>query len=181
MTQLGRVIRGARRDKHLSLEELAGRSGVSSGLLSQIERGFGNPSFVTLSKIAVALDISMATFYQGPPTNGQVIVTKEDRKVLTLPADGITYQLLTPDFKGPYTMTRSTIPPNFNNADRPMTHEGKEVYHVLSGRLEIVVGDQTFILTEGDALTFDATIPHSLRNPTGRRAEVITANSPSMV
>lgn len=181
MTQLGQVIRDARRTKQLSLEELAVRSGVSSGLLSQIERGFGNPSFVTLSKIAVALDLSMSAFYQGPADNGEAVVTKKDRKVLTLPADGITYELLTPNFKGPFTMTRSTIPPYFDNGDRPMTHEGKETYHVLSGKLEMRVGDQTFVLSEGDALTFDSSFPHSLRNPLGRQAQIVTASSPSMV
>jgi transcriptional regulator with XRE-family HTH domain len=177
MSQLGRVIRDARKVKRLSLEELAARSGVSSGLLSQIERGFGNPSFVTLTKIAVALDIPMTAFYQGPAGDRQAVVTKRDRKVLTLAYEGITYELLTPDFKGPFQLTRSTIPPRFENSSRPMTHDGRETLHVLSGKLKMTVGDQTFDLAEGDSLTFDSSVPHWYVNPLAREVELIIASS----
>jgi transcriptional regulator with XRE-family HTH domain len=177
MSQLGRVIRDARRLKRLSLEELAARSSVSSGLLSQIERGFGNPSFVTLTKIAVALDVPMTAFYQGPAADEQTVVSRRDRKVLTLAYEGITYELLTPDFKGPFNVMRSTLPPRFENSSRPMTHDGRETLHVLTGKLKMSVGDQTFELNEGDSLTFDCSVPHWYANPLAREVEIIIASS----
>src|SRR5690348_2456589 len=62
--RLGRLIRSARGER-FSLEALAARSGVSAGLLSQIERGIGNPSFQTLLRVAHALDIPVAELLAG--------------------------------------------------------------------------------------------------------------------
>src|ERR1700748_2596001 len=64
MSRLGRILRAARGDRY-SLETLAERSGVSTGLLSQIERGIGNPSFQTLLRVAHALDIPVAALLAG--------------------------------------------------------------------------------------------------------------------
>ncbi len=62
---LADVIRGARQGRY-SLDELAGKSGVSAGLISQIERGLGNPSVVTLTKLAYALDLSIGSVFPPP-------------------------------------------------------------------------------------------------------------------
>ena len=45
------------------------------------------------------------------------------------------------------------------------THDGYEYGFVLSGVIEITVGDEVFVLREGESLGFDSTIPHVLRNP----------------
>jgi transcriptional regulator with XRE-family HTH domain len=178
MQQLGRVIREARRKKHLSLEALAARAEVSSGLLSQIERGFGNPSFVTLTKIATALDVPMTAFYQGPLIEGRMLVTKADRQRLSLP-HGVTYELLSPDFGGPFSLMRASVAGKFETKDDPITHEGTETMHVLSGNLEITIADQTYPLEAGDSITFDSGQPHWIRNPLNRSAELFITVSAS--
>src|ERR1700760_2093438 len=66
--RLGRLIRLARGERY-SLDALAARSGVSAGLLSQIERGIGNPSFQTLLPVAPALDIPVAALLAGGDGN----------------------------------------------------------------------------------------------------------------
>src|ERR1700735_253953 len=66
--RLGRLIRLARGERD-SLDALAARSGVSAGLLSQIERGIGNPSFQTLLRVAHALDIPVAALLAGGDRN----------------------------------------------------------------------------------------------------------------
>lgn len=170
MQQLGKVIRDARRRKHLSLEALAVQAEVSSGLLSQIERGLGNPSFVTLTKIATALDVPMTAFYQGPPAEGRMLVTKSQRQRLALP-HGIAYELLSPDFDGPFALMTGSIEPKFSSEGNPVRHEGTETTHILSGRLEMNIAGITYVLAEGDSLTFDSDQIHWMRNPLNRICE----------
>src|SRR5579863_1958954 len=66
MAGLGELLKGARVGR-FTIEQLAERSGVSAGRISQMERGLGNPSFATLSKVAAALEIPIGTFFAGPP------------------------------------------------------------------------------------------------------------------
>jgi transcriptional regulator with XRE-family HTH domain len=178
MQQLGKVIRDARRGKHLSLEALAVQAEVSSGLLSQIERGLGNPSFVTLTKIATALDVPMTAFYQGPPAEGRMLVTKSQRQRLALP-HGITYELLSPDFDGPFALMTGSIEANFSSEGNPVRHEGTETTHILSGRLEMNIDGVSYVLSEGDSITFDSDQIHWMRNPLNRNCEFVMTVSTS--
>jgi transcriptional regulator with XRE-family HTH domain len=179
MQQLGKVVRDARRRKHLSLEALANQADVSSGLLSQIERGLGNPSFATLTKIANALELQMTAFYQGPPSEGRMLVTRDKRQRLVLP-HGVTYELLSPDFDGPFSLMHGVVKSNFSTQDNPVRHEGTETTHILSGRLEMNIAGISYSLGEGDSITFDSDQAHWMRNPLSRACEfVMTVSSMS--
>src|SRR5262249_30820320 len=84
----------------LAPREGAGKASLAAGLVSQLERGLGNPAFLTIAKIASALDVPIGTFFEGPRTEG-VVVRRHERKRLT-PRDpdatmGPIYELLTPD------------------------------------------------------------------------------------
>ena len=65
MAFVGKVVRDARRGR-FSVEDLSARAGVSSGLISQVERGLGNPSVTTLLKLARALDLPLNAFFEAP-------------------------------------------------------------------------------------------------------------------
>ena len=69
-----RLVRG------LSLEDLAERAGISRGLLSQLERGIGNPSLTTLAGLAAALDVPLGSFFAGGKNNDDIVVRRNARK-----------------------------------------------------------------------------------------------------
>ncbi|MFD0507806.1 helix-turn-helix domain-containing protein [Streptomyces chiangmaiensis] len=54
---IGETVRSIRRERTLTLEQLAEASGLSAGVISQLERGIGNPAFATLVQLAHALDV----------------------------------------------------------------------------------------------------------------------------
>jgi transcriptional regulator with XRE-family HTH domain len=173
MLALGRVVRNARRG-HYSLEDLAARSGVSAGLISQIERGLGNPSFVTISKLAVALGTPLAEFYQGPSHECDLLVRKGERKRLDFPDEGLTYELMTPDFKtGPFLL-KCKIPRGYDN-EGSMTkqHPGRKVITVLTGRLDVTVDGRDYTLGEGDTITFAASVPNNFKNMSASAVDAI--------
>src|SRR5262249_5432198 len=130
---------------------------LSAGLLSQLERGLGNPAFLTIAKIAYALDVPIGTFFEGPRTEG-VVVRRHERKRLT-PRDpdatmGPIYELLTPDVHRQLEVIDVVLPPHMSsNRKQPFSHDGEECGVLLSGRLEVHLGDETYVLRPATAST----------------------------
>jgi transcriptional regulator with XRE-family HTH domain len=168
---LGESLRQARKDRGLTVEALATQAGVSSGLISQLERGQGNPAFLTLRRLADALSLPLAHFVQGPSTGG-MLVRAGERKRLAMPESGLVYELLTPSLQGRLEVLRTQVPAGWTNESKPFEHAGEECVHLLSGRLDVVVGSDRFRMEVGDSLTYDATVPHWYHNP-GRKAAVL--------
>jgi len=153
-------------------------SGLSAGLISQVERGLGNPSFTTLLKLANALDLPWHALFTGPTNDTPGFVPANARKKLVHPNEDLTFELLTPDFQGDLAVVRAHIPPHFDNSSRPFRHPGEECTHILSGTLEVLIGADTFVLQAGDSLTYDSGVPHCWRNPGSTPAELISAVTP---
>ncbi len=174
---LGETLRHARRERGMTVEALAAAAGVSTGSISQLERGQGNPAFLTLRRLAEALGLPVVHFVQGPPTTGMVVRASE-RKRLHLPDTDLVYELLTPSLQGRLEVLRTSIPPGWSNESKPFVHEGEECVHLLSGRLEVVVGTGCFGLGEGDSITYDATRPHWYRNVADSTALILGAVTP---
>jgi transcriptional regulator with XRE-family HTH domain len=174
---LGQALRTARRERGLTVEALATSAGVSSGLISQLERGQGNPAFLTLRRLAEALGLPVAHFVQGPPSSG-MLVRAEQRKRLHLPDADLVYELLTPSLQGKLEVLITQIPAGWTNVTKPFVHEGEECIHLLEGTLEVTVGETRFVLEEGDSLTYEAQVPHWYANASGATARLLGAVTP---
>lgn len=174
---LGEAVRAARRDRGMTVEALATAGGVSSGLISQLERGQGNPSFLTLRRLAEALALPVAHFVQGPATPGMVVRAGQ-RKQLRMPDADLVYELLTPSLQGRLEVLRTRIPAGWTNESKPFEHEGEECIHLLSGRLDVVVGSSRFTLDEGDSITYDAAQPHWYLNGEDSAALILGVVTP---
>lgn len=173
---LARVVAEARRGR-MTVEELAVRAGVSSGLVSQIERGVGNPSYTTLLKIGKALELPLGSFFSDPSDSDMGVVRADRRKKLLLP-DGLTYESLTPDFQHQLAVLRTTVPPGFDDSDFPSRHPGEECVHVLSGALTFTSAGTTVSLEAGDSITHDSSLPHSIANTGEEPAVIVIAVTP---
>lgn len=179
MAGLGKALRSARLQQGLTVERLAREAGVSTGLISQLERGLGNPSFLTMQRLAEALELPFGHFMQGPESQGGMVVRAGRRKRLVVPhPTEIVHELLTPDLRGSLEVLRTTVPAGWSNAEQPFHHPGEECVHVLSGRLEVTVGNSSFDLATGDSITYDSSRLHWYTNPTEEPAVVIGAVTP---
>lgn len=177
MASLGELIREARAGRY-TIEELATRSGVSAGRISQLERGLANPSFETLWRLVTALEVPLGSFFQGPVEAPRMVVRKAERKRLELPQDDLVYELLTPDLQGSLEVFTVRVPGGFDNSRRPLTHRGEKFIHVLEGELNVTVADQVSTLAAGDSITFDASLPHFVSNPFAEKAVLLAAVTP---
>jgi transcriptional regulator with XRE-family HTH domain len=178
---LGAVIRGARDEHGLTLEDVAKRTRLSVSYLSQIERNLLHPSVSTLKNVAQALGIAAGKlmFPAGPSHRRTLVSTqrKGERKRIVFPKSSIEYELLTPDLRRRVSMLWLTAQPGAESGPS-FTHDGEDGVVVLKGRLSVEVGDVWHELKAGDSIYFSSALPHRWRNPGASAAEAIWVSSP---
>lgn len=178
ISHLGAKLREHRTGR-FTVEELAERASVSAGLISQIERGIGNPSFATLLRLANSLDLPLASMFADPESgNEQMLVRRADRRRIEIPSQGIIMELVVPDAERKLGVVNMTIPAHFDGSSVPHSHEGEEVVLVSAGRLVATVAGNDFELEAGDSLTYDAALPHWWSNRTDSAAVMLAISTP---
>lgn len=177
--RLGQRIRAAREGR-FTVQELAQKSELSVGLLSNIERGKGNPSFKTLRRLAEALDLQIGALVEAATVDPDraMVVRRGERTRIQIGSSGPSYELLTPNLRGQLEVLETTIPPGFDNHTHPFTHAGEECIVVQSGRVTIEVDGLRFDLEPGDTITYDATKPHWWHNETNDQVVIIGIVTP---
>jgi len=178
LSNLGSQLQQLRQQKRLTLERLAELSGVSAGRLSQLERGLGNPSCITLSKIAYGLGVPIGLFFQGLEFDSNPLVRKNYRKKLVLEDKNLVYELLTPDLNRSLEFVWVEFAPGISTEQRPFCHEGEEAGLVLQGSLEIHWGDNIYLLEAGDSISYRCNVPHWYRNPGKEKTVSVWAITP---
>ena len=98
--RLGERVRALRRGRGLTLEALAGRSGVSRAMISKLERGEKNPTLVVAAKVARGLGVGLSQVVGAEERREVVVVRRERRMVMRDPETGFERQLLSPSFGG---------------------------------------------------------------------------------
>jgi transcriptional regulator with XRE-family HTH domain len=176
---LGKAIHTARQGRY-TVQELANAAGVSAGLVSQLERGIGNPSFKTLQAIATALDLRIGDLVEAAsPRDVEPMLVRRDRRArLQVSNGGPVYELLTPNLRGKLEVLETSLPPGFSNREEPFLHDGEELVVVLEGSVDVGVGDTLGTLQVGDAITYDSGLPHWWENKTDRPAKVLGVVTP---
>jgi transcriptional regulator with XRE-family HTH domain len=177
MHAVGALVRRLRIEAGMSLATLAGSAELSPGLLSQIERGIGNPSVTTLIKLAHALDVPVGRFFVSEQKTGALVRAGEHPRLLVA-EDNLVYELLTPHMNGRLGMIRARIAAGWHNAEEPFLHEGEECVMVTRGELRVTLAGDLYVLAEGDSLTYDSGVEHWYHNATRHDAELIGAMTP---
>lgn len=177
MTTAGALVLELRREAGYSIATLASLADLSPGLLSQIERGQGNPSLTTLIKLSQALHVPVGRFFNAHEGAGE-LVRHDARRRLLVAEDNLVYELLTPHMQGQLGMVRAQIAAGWDNESAPFQHPGEECVIVLQSQLHVCVNGRGFDLVEGDSLTYDSSLPHWYHNPTDQDAVLIGAMTP---
>jgi transcriptional regulator with XRE-family HTH domain len=173
---VGPRIKALREAMDLSLRDLAVRSGVSAPMLSQVERGETSPTLMVASRIASGLELSLSQLLRLDEAEG-VTVVRADERLYCGRSDGQRNEVLTPALPGQRAeVSQHTLAPGAvtGGPDDPPMHEpgSRETAVVLQGRLRLVCDGVTYDLDDGDAVTFDADLPHHFENR-GRKSAVL--------
>ena len=173
---VGPRIRFLRQQRNITLDRLSNMSGLTKSYVSKVERSLSVPSISTAMKIAEALGLTVSQLLgEEQSANSVCLVRKNERRSFMRPGSdaGYNYQMVAgpKEFKRmePYIMR----PPLRFQDGRKFEHGGEEFMLVLSGSISVELGGKQYNLTRGDALYFDAHVPHRSRSLGGRYAEVL--------
>jgi transcriptional regulator with XRE-family HTH domain len=169
VTTVGPRIRALREGLDLSLRDLAGRSGVSAPMLSQVERGETSPTLAVAARIAQGLELTLSQLLRLDEAGAVSIVRAGERRHGGAPERGHTYEVLTPPLPGQRAeLSRHVLRPGAATGgpgDPPMHEPGaRETALVERGRVALVVDGRRHELADGDCVTFDADLPHHFEN-----------------
>jgi transcriptional regulator with XRE-family HTH domain len=174
MLTVGPRIRALREGMDMSLRDLATRSGVSAPMLSQVERGETSPTLQVASRIADGLELSLSQLLRLDEGESVSVVRTSARRNGG-GGSGHAYEVLTPPVPGQRAeVSEHVLAPGAatGGADDPPMHEpgARETAVVTGGRLRLICADVAYDLEAGDAVTFDADLPHRFENPDGQEA-----------
>ena len=165
IAQRVRELRGA---NGLSLDELAGRCGVSRSMISLIERGESSPTAVILEKLAVGLNVSLASLFELPVPKPEPVSRRADQLQWRDPDSGYLRRNVSPSgYDSPIQIVEVEFPPGARVAyetgpRRPRLYQ--QVW-VLEGRIELTLGEQRHLLEASDCLAMQLDRPLTYHNP----------------
>jgi len=169
LVPVGKKIRKERLKKKMSLDRVANETGFSIDYLKEIEAGKKIPPVGTLLQLAKALEIDSGFFFREQESS-----LRNRIRAYTKRTENYAYTTLTPGAESKHLKAfKVTIDAMQDHKGVGYQHEGEEFVYVLSGKIELTVGDHVNVLDIGESLHFNSGIRHQLRNVGKEKAELL--------
>ncbi len=175
---VGERLRAIRRLRRCTLRTVAERAGLSESFLSQVERGRASASIASLQRIAAALGVTIGDLFEpsGPPSPR--VLRREERPSLAFGILGRKF-LLTPKPLHHLEVFVGELDPAGSTGAEPYAHgDSEELFVVLSGEVELQLGDELHELGPGDSIDYRSSTTHRVSNIGEGSAEVLWIISP---
>lgn len=174
---IGAKIKDLRIKNGLTQEELADRSELSKGFISQLERNLTSPSIATLTDILQCLGSDLCTFFQ-EETEEQIVFNNSDYFQKIDPELHNTIEWIIPNAqKNAMEPIRLSLEPGGTTyPDNP--HEGEEFGYVLSGVVYIYLGRKRYKAKKGEAFYYKADTTHYIKAGTKTGAVILWISTP---
>ena len=176
--EIGSKIKRLRVRLGLTQEELAARTELTKGFISQLERDITSPSIATLMDILEALGTNVSEFFSDREDDGVMTYAADDMFIKADEEAGVTIRwLVTNAQRNALEPILVTLAPGASTEpDDP--HEGEEFGYVLSGVITLVSGEQKRKVRRGDAFYFRPTGVHYLVNSGKTEGKVLWVSTP---
>lgn len=184
---IGGRLRAVRESRRLSQRDLAARAGLTSGAISLIEQNKSSPSVSSLKALLDAIPMTMSEFFEEVENSGARKFFYEHGDFIELSpqeaglGDGaarVSLRQLGKASEHSLQMLHEHYPPGTDTGPEMLSHEGEEAGIVVSGVIEVTVGDQVRVLNPGEGYLFDSRLPHRFRNTGDKPCVVISACTP---
>lgn len=180
--RLGTRLRFARQTRGLTLKALADEASCSESLLSKIENGKASPSLPLLHRLVKVLGTNIGWMFEESDGEEGIVFRAGTRPLILLDplrrGEGISLERVIPYSPGHLLQCNIHHVDEGGESAGPIEHVGEEVGYVISGEVELMVGEQVFQLRPGDAFVFKSDLPHHYRNIGAGRASVFWVNTP---
>ena len=181
-TTIGNRIRSLRKERRLSLEQLAGKSGVALATLSRMENGKGSGTFKTHQKIAEAFGLSLPELYRDlrPQDHDAVLMDAQADEAETFNYDEkASAVLLAKQLSGKQMLPQLIILQPGGRTTLEQYPAGTERWiFCMEGTVSVMVGPTSYSIAAGGTLYFKASLPHHFENNGAAAARLISVTSP---
>lgn len=182
--RLGQTVLNYRKKKGLTIREFAESAGISTSLISQLERGQANPSLSVLELIAQALNVPLFTLFINDIDIDSLISRKKDRKkVYRENNDHIVYDVLTPDFmKARIELLIMDLNAHSSTTGSHFSHDDKEeIAVVMKGQAYVELEGTEYLLKEGDVVRIPPNVKHRFLNKDDEPNHILFVLTPALV
>lgn len=179
-SNLGERIRSLRLENDLTQEELANRSELSKGFISQLENNLTIPSISTLEDILEVLGSSLSEFFNSTVSDEKIVYTKEDyfekedqdlkHKIRWLVPNALKYEM--------EPILIAIEPGGKSDLDDP--HAGEEFGFVIEGEITLRLNNKKLKVKKGESFYYQASKIHQIENNTNKKALVLWVSTPPM-
>ena len=176
--QIGEKIKELRIRNGLTQEELADRAELSKGFISQLERGQVSPSVGTLLDLIECLGTTASDFFK--ETEEEQIVFSENGFFEKVDDVGNQIQWIVPTAQKYQMEPLLVVMQPHQSLDEDKPHDGEEFGYVISGKLNLYLGDQVYHVKSGESFYYPAKRKHRIENPGNRPAKFIWVSTPPM-
>lgn len=167
LADLGRRIRSARLSRRLTLEEVVSRTDFTISWLSKLENGLLAPSLEGLARLADVLECGLEHLVAGLSVAPRFSVDRAGEGWKPSGRQGLTVEHLATTWRQRAMAPAILHLTGTNNRKVPETFDGERFLHVVEGEVKVAYGEEMLLLTAGDSIYLDASLPHSLI-PSGR-------------
>jgi transcriptional regulator with XRE-family HTH domain/quercetin dioxygenase-like cupin family protein len=197
---IGPKLRSIRRQRDLTLQDVADATGLSKSFISKIESDSGNPTLASIEKICLAIGAPLAELFQSeasrvepaPPSQRGVrgqgvyrpdvrVVRADQRRALLNPTAISTTYLLSPDVQHTLQAQLDVYEPGEGRVASFDRHSGEEFGIVLEGAIEMEIDGELYQLEAGDSISYPASLPHRDRALPGTGAVVLWVVTPPYI
>ena len=171
---VGERIRRLRLGLGMSVRTLATQAGFSPSLISQVEHGQARPSIGSLERIAIALGVSLGKLFAEPETSAVGLVRVNACQKFTSTWSPVSIEALAPPGKaGTLEPVMLTMAPEGRSGKYPAAPGGEKFAFMVEGEVTLTLGDEVYVLRQGDAITFTPAIPYQWENSGAGPAQLV--------
>ena len=176
--EVGKRIRALRKNRGISLQQMANDTGMSYSYLSGLENGKHSVSITNLQRVANFFNVDMVYFLQpgGPVPR---LIRKEDLLQDNSGVEDIYYRVMTPPESSHLQISYVQMPPNAPTERRIHKHgRGQELVMVMDGAVVVMVEGERYTVERGDSLLFEADVEHLIFTEDRPAAFAIVSSPP---
>ena len=180
--KLGERIKGLRKRREMTLDELSRISGVAKGTLSKMENDLTTGTLRTVMRVSEALDLDVSDLYRGIEKLSRetsVLETQPENTEIFTYDDKISSTILVKQaIKKRMLPALVALGPNSKTTPEQDAPGTEKFIFCLEGNIEVKVGENTYLLKKGGSVYFKSTLSYSFRNAKPKPAKFISVTSP---
>lgn len=178
---IGSKVKELRTQKKMTLKELSEKTNLSTGFLSQLERGLTSIATDSLLSISEALEVELSYFFSSTKRKERFIQRSYEREVDNIDNSLYINYILSNNINDKAMMPRLIeMLPNSSNEDLSVFHhEGEEFIYVLEGVVTLFINNERQELYPGDSAHFDSKVCHNFTNYTNKVSKILIISVPN--